>query len=66
MLFRSAGITNIVHDEMSVYVHKSQAEALKKDLNDLWQKNMDILRVGDKSVPVNGDWNAGQTWYDAK
>lgn len=57
-----ANLVNIVHDECLVEVSADKAEALKKALNCIWEQRKDLL-VG---VTVNGSWNTGSTWYEAK
>jgi DNA polymerase I-like protein with 3'-5' exonuclease and polymerase domains len=57
-----ANFVNIVHDEVLVEVPEQVADSLMQQLSPLWCKRMDIL----KGVPVNGDWNKGDTWYEAK
>jgi DNA polymerase I-like protein with 3'-5' exonuclease and polymerase domains len=57
-----ASFVNIVHDEVLVEVPEQTADALMQQLQPLWCKRMDII----KGVPVNGDWNKGSTWYEAK
>lgn len=57
-----ARLVNIVHDEMIVECRKSVVEPLKAELQAIWGKRTDIL----KGVVINGDWNAGDNWYEAK
>lgn len=57
-----AKLVNIVHDECVVECPVHHAESLKRALNKKWQQRWDIL----KGSKVNGDWNIGATWYEAK
>jgi DNA polymerase-1 len=53
---------NLVHDELLVEVPAEAAPALQEQLNSIWQKRPDLL----PGVLVNGDWNIGNSWYEAK
>jgi DNA polymerase-1 len=53
---------NIVHDEVLIEVPEENADALIDALTPVWHNRMDLL----PGVPVNGDWNKGSTWYEAK
>lgn len=53
---------NIVHDEVLIEVPEHQADALIAELTPVWRNRMDLL----DGVPVNGDWNKGNSWYEAK
>lgn len=53
---------NVVHDELLVEVDERYADCLVQDLNAVWQKRADLL----PGVLVNGDWNVGATWCEAK
>lgn len=55
-------IVNLVHDELCVEIASDRAEELKLALNTIWQNRMDIL----DGIRINGDWNTGDTWYEAK
>lgn len=55
-------LVNIVHDETIVECPKEFAEQLKADLNQLWLNRFDIL----PGIKVNGEWNIGGSWYEAK
>lgn len=55
-------LVNVVHDEVIVECISSDAENLKEALNEVWQKRFDIL----KGARINGDWNIGNSWFEAK
>lgn len=57
-----AFIVNVVHDEMIVECPAECAEVLKAKLNTIWQNRWDLF----PGIRVNGDWNIGHTWYEAK
>lgn len=58
----NAHLVNVVHDEVLVEAREEVAEALKQELAPIWSKRLDMI----DGVPVNGDWNTGLTWYEAK
>jgi DNA polymerase I-like protein with 3'-5' exonuclease and polymerase domains len=58
---------NIVHDEVSVAIPLVKAEEAKFVLNQVWERRMDLLQINSSlTVPVNGTWNIGTCWADAK
>jgi DNA polymerase I-like protein with 3'-5' exonuclease and polymerase domains len=62
VLKHGACIASIVHDEMIIECPLESAEQLKQELQVIWGRRGDIL----KGVFVNGDWNAGDNWFEAK
>lgn len=52
----------LVHDEAIVESNAAVANDLKADLNKVWNSRYDIL----EGAKINGDWNIGEDWYDAK
>lgn len=60
-------IMNIVHDEVSVAIPDERVEEAQEALNAVWQRRMDLLQIDNNlSIPVNGDWNTGDSWATAK
>lgn len=57
-----ANLVNIVHDECLVEVRKQDAVQLQQNLNGVWERRTDIL----PGITINGSWNIGNTWYEAK
>jgi DNA polymerase I-like protein with 3'-5' exonuclease and polymerase domains len=57
-----ANLVNIVHDECLVEVAQEKATQLQLQLNGVWERRTDIL----PGVTINGSWNIGSTWYEAK
>lgn len=55
-------LVNLVHDELAVECPQENAEALKLELNTIWNNRLDIIR----DTRVNGDWNIGSNWAEAK
>lgn len=55
-------LINLVHDELAVECPAEVADVLKQELNTIWQKRLDIL----PGTRVNGDWNIGNNWAEAK
>jgi DNA polymerase I-like protein with 3'-5' exonuclease and polymerase domains len=53
---------NIIHDEAIIEVPKTLADSLKEALNRVWEDRRDIL----PGVRINGVWNSGESWYEAK
>lgn len=53
---------NIIHDEAIIEVPKLLADSLKQALNSVWEDRRDIL----PGVRINGVWNSGESWYEAK
>lgn len=58
----NAKIVNLVHDELVVECPEAEAEFLKAALNALWNNRLDLLA----GTRVNGDWNIGNNWAEAK
>lgn len=58
----NACIVNQVHDELIVDFNSYYEQELLADLNLVWQNRLDLL----PGVRVNGDWHAGDTWFEAK
>lgn len=58
----NAKVVNLVHDELVVECPESEAEQLKIALNSLWNNRLDLLA----GTRVNGDWNIGNNWAEAK
>lgn len=57
-----ARLVNIVHDEIIIECDVDISDALMLDLYKVWHRREDIL----KGVVINGDWNKGNNWYEAK
>jgi DNA polymerase-1 len=55
-------ILNLVHDECVVEVPDELAEKAKAELNTIWENRYDIL----PGLCINGSWNSGANWYEAK
>lgn len=57
-----ANLVNIVHDECIVEVTQAKATQLQLQLNGVWERRTDIT----PGVTINGNWNIGNNWYEAK
>lgn len=57
-----AKLVNIVHDECVVEVDADKSDQLIAELNKVWNVRTDIL----PGIRINGDWNKGDNWYQAK
>jgi DNA polymerase I-like protein with 3'-5' exonuclease and polymerase domains len=55
-------LVNTIHDEVIIEVRREDAADLMDELNAVWQKRFDLL----PGARVNGDWNSGDTWFEAK
>jgi DNA polymerase I-like protein with 3'-5' exonuclease and polymerase domains len=65
VILRHDGImVNVVHDECIVECPSENADHLVSALNSVWNKRTDILPT--PAIPINGDWNTGYDWYEAK
>lgn len=53
---------NLVHDELAIEVPEVNVTVLQQELNTIWQSRTDIL----SGTKVNGDWNIGNNWAEAK
>ena len=62
VLAAGGNLVNIVHDECLVEIAADKAPALQQQLNLVWEQRKDML----PGVTVNGSWNIGSTWYEAK
>lgn len=57
-----AKIVNVVHDEIIVECDANVADELMVKLNLVWQNRKDLL----PGITINGDFNKGKSWYEAK
>lgn len=57
-----ANLVNVVHDECIVECKQELAIQLQQQLNGVWEKRTDIT----PGVTINGSWNIGNNWYEAK
>lgn len=62
VLLNLGRFVNIIHDEAIIEVPKLLADSLKEALNRVWEDRRDIL----PGVRINGVWNSGESWYEAK
>jgi DNA polymerase I-like protein with 3'-5' exonuclease and polymerase domains len=57
-----ATLSNVIHDEAVVECPQEKAEELKQKLNQVWNSRFDIL----PGVRIHGEWNIGESWFEAK
>lgn len=58
----NGSFVNVVHDECITEFLCTDAEYARQELNLVWQNRWDLL----PGVRVNGNWNIGSTWLEAK
>lgn len=57
-----AWLVNIIHDEVIIECDRAVAPQLKDKLNSIWNARYNIL----DGIRINGDFNAGDSWFEAK
>ena len=57
-----AKLVNVVHDEAVIECSVEKSEELKLELNRIWNNRLDFL----PGIKINGEWNIGRNWKEAK